>query len=82
MFQIFLTNTAEKQLTKLDTKIKKRIISVLNRIRVRPHAQVKKLAASPYHRLRVGDFRIILDIQNKNLIIMVIEIGKRENIYR
>jgi mRNA interferase RelE/StbE len=35
-----------------------------------------------YWRYRVGDFRIICDIQDNRLVILVIEIGHRRQIYR
>ena len=82
MYETFLTNEAKKFLKKLNVKDQKRIISTLERCRVRPHSYVKKLAASPYFRLRVGDYRVILDIKGDKLLIIVIEIGHRKNIYK
>tara|TARA_Y100000310_G_C20696429_1_gene826063 strand:- start:1909 stop:2160 length:252 start_codon:yes stop_codon:yes gene_type:complete len=82
MYETFLTNEAKKFLKKLNVKDQKRIISTLERCRVRPHSYVKKLVASPYFRLRVGDYRVILDIKGDKLLIIVIEIGHRKNIYK
>ena len=81
MYSIELSATAEKQLYKLNKEIQKRIISTLERIRVTPHSHVKKLIECPYFRLRVGDYRIILNILGDKLIIFVIEIGRRKNVY-
>jgi len=36
---------------------------------------------SPYYRLRVGDYRVILDIQEAILRILVLKVGHRESIY-
>jgi len=52
----------------------------LERIRIRPYPYVKKLVGSPYFRLRVGDYRVILDIKENELIIHVLELGHRKNI--
>jgi mRNA interferase RelE/StbE len=82
MFEIEFSKSSEKQLLKLDKKIQIRIISTLDRIRVRPYPHVKKLIGNPYFRLRVGEYRVILDIQQDKLIIFVIEIGHRKNIYK
>jgi mRNA interferase RelE/StbE len=71
-----------KQLKKLSKDEQKRIISVLTRIQIRPHSYVKKLIVSPYFRLRVGEYRVILDIKNKELIIHVLEVAHRRNIYK
>ena len=81
MYSIIFNPFAEKQLKKLDNNLQRRILDVLNRIRIRPHHFVKRLIGSPYFRLRVGDYRIILDIQNDKLVIVVVELGHRKNIY-
>lgn len=82
MYKIELSKIAEKQLYKLGKEIQERIIVTLERIRVRPQAFVVKLVGSPYFRLRVGNYRVILDIQENRLIIFVIELGHRRNIYK
>ncbi len=82
MYSIEFSQTAQKQLYKLEKDIQIRIISALERIRVRPYPQVKKLVGSPYFRLRVGNYRIILDIRKDKLIVFVIEVGHRKKIYK
>ncbi len=82
MYSVELSKKAEEQHSKLPKEIRLRIINVLERIRIRPHSFVKRLIGSPYYRLRIGDYRLILDIQNDKLIIYVVEIGHRKNIYK
>lgn len=82
MYSIELTSTAKKQFSKLNNVLKKRIVASLTRIRVRPYSHIKKLVGSPYFRLRVGDYRLILDIQDNKLIILVLELGHRKGIYK
>lgn len=82
MYEIILSDKAKLQLEKLPSDIKDRIGSVIERIRIRPYSFVKRLVGSPYYRLRVGDYRIILDIKQDKLIIFVIELGHRRNIYK
>jgi len=82
MFEIEFSKSAEKQFFKLEKDIQKRIVSTLDRIRVRPYPHVKKLVGNPYFRLRVGEYRVILDIQENKLVIFVVEVGHRKNIYK
>ncbi|MBW2995554.1 type II toxin-antitoxin system RelE/ParE family toxin [Candidatus Woesearchaeota archaeon] len=82
MFDIEFSKFAEKQLYKLEKSIQQRIIATLERVRIRPHPHVKKLVGCPYFRLRAGSYRIIMDIQDKKMIIYVLEIGHRKNIYQ
>ena len=81
-YEVHFSQESKKFLKKLEKEDSKRIISAIERCRVRPHLFIKKLVASPYFRLRVGDYRVILDIKSRKLVIMVVEIGHRKNIYK
>ena len=82
MYNIILTEEAKRQLISLNSQVRQRIGSVLERIKIRPHNFVKRLYNSKYYRLRVDDYRIILDIKDLQLVVYVIEIGHRSNIYK
>ena len=82
MYSLVYSEEALKYLRKLNKSLQLRIISTLERCRIRHYAHVKKLVGSPYFRLRVGDYRVIMDISNNELRIFVIEVGHRKNIYK
>lgn len=82
MYVVEFSQTAEKDFYKLDKEIQKRVISVLERIKLRPFHFVKAKQGTPHFLLRIGNYRAILDIREKNLKIFVIEIGHRRNIYQ
>ena len=82
MWKIEFSKIAEKQFEKLPLNIQCRVLNSLERIKLRPHKFVKTLIGTKYFRLRIEDYRVILDLQNKKLIIMIIEIGHRKNIYK
>ena len=82
MYELEYSKKAEKQISKLNGNDLNRVISVLERIRIRPHSHVKKLVGVDYFRVRVGDLRIIVDIKDDKLIILVLELGNRKNIYK
>jgi mRNA interferase RelE/StbE len=81
-YEIIFSDKALLQLKKLEYKIQERIIIGLERIRIRPEAYVTKLVGDPGYRLRVGDYRVIMDIDKEKLHILVIKIGHRKNIYQ
>ena len=81
-YGIIFSDSSLKQLKKLEKNVQERIISTLERIKIRPQAHVTKLVGDPGYRLRVGDHRVILDIDEGNLIILVIKIGHRKKIYK
>ena len=46
----------------------------------RPHGSAK-LKGSPYYRVRVGDYRIIYRVSDKELTVMIMAVGHRKNVY-
>lgn len=82
MYSLTYSESALKQLKKLAKEAQIRIISALERIRIRPYNHILRLVGSPYFRLRVGDHRVILDIKEEKIMIFVIEIGHRKNVYK
>ena len=82
MYSTEFSQTAERQLYRLEKSAQERIIRVLERISVRPFSFVQKVVGTPYYRLRAGDYRIILDIRQDALTLFVLEVGHRRNIYK
>ena len=81
MYDILFAEHALKQLNKLQKQVQGRVLAALERIRIRPEAHVKKLVGDPGYRLRVWDYRIIMDIDRSRLSIMVLAVGHRKNVY-
>ncbi len=80
-YSIRYTPKAYKQLMKLEVEIRERIVLALDRIRFRPERYVKKLVGDPGYRLRVGDYRVIMDLDKGELVILVIKVGYRRGVY-
>ena len=81
-YNVVFSKTAENHIKKLNKNIQERIIIALERAKTRPYNFVTKLSGYPYYKMRIGDYRIIIDIQKDRIIILVVEIGHRKNIYR
>jgi len=82
LYEIIFSRKAKKQLFKLERTIQEKIIFTLERIRIRPEDYLTKLIADPGYKLRVGDYRVIMDIDKTNLLVLVIKIGHRKDIYK
>lgn len=80
-YEIIFSDKALRQLKKLEKNVQERIIAVLERIRIRPETYVSKLVEDPGYKLRVGDYRVIMDIDNKIIRILILKVGHRRNIY-
>jgi mRNA interferase RelE/StbE len=82
------TESASKQLRKLDRQVALRVLDYMDQ-RVAtlddPRSLGKNLVGpkmGEYWRYRVGDIRIICDIADKQMRILVIDIGNRKEVYR
>jgi mRNA interferase RelE/StbE len=81
-YQILITKTAQKQLDKLPNSIANTLIQAIQNLSSNPRPNgCKKLKGRNGYRIRKGDFRIIYDLYDKMLIIEVIAIGNRKDIY-
>lgn len=79
--------TAKKQLRKLDKIAARRIVDFMDE-RVAPSNDPRAIGKAlkgplgDLWRYRVGDYRVICDIQDKLLIVLVLQVGNRREIYR
>ncbi|MDE1860656.1 MAG: type II toxin-antitoxin system RelE/ParE family toxin [Candidatus Micrarchaeota archaeon] len=80
-YNVVLSQEAEKDLESLDKHAINRIVIKLDSIREQPQNYVKRLVGVPLYSLLVGDYRVIMDIKNKEIIIFVIKIGHRSRVY-
>ena len=83
-FEVRWTQTSLKSLKNLDKQVQARIIERLEDLALSadPSTHVKRLAGVNLYSLRVGDHRVILSIERKQMVVFVIEIGHRRNIYK
>ncbi len=69
-------------LSKLESLLSKRIIKYVKEFSENPKAkEFKRLKGESAFRLRVGDYRVIFDFDQKNNRMNIIKIGHRKNIY-
>ena len=82
MYEIVFSDKALKQLKKLEKQTQERIVNSLERIRIRPESYLIKLVGDSGYKLRVGEYRAIVDLDKGRLLILVIKVGHRRNIYK
>ncbi|MBN1940565.1 MAG: type II toxin-antitoxin system RelE/ParE family toxin [Candidatus Diapherotrites archaeon] len=81
MYSILFTPTSKRAFLKLEKTVQTRIAAVLGRVCIRPEHFFKRLVGVKSYSLRVGDYRVIADIQHNQLIILVIQIAHRKKVY-
>ncbi|MDE1762022.1 MAG: type II toxin-antitoxin system RelE/ParE family toxin [Candidatus Micrarchaeota archaeon] len=82
-YDIEISEDAKRSFKKLDKRVAQRIYSKLKDVAGSsdPFQRVKRLTGVSFFSLRVGAYRIILDIKRNKLIIFVIKIGHRADVY-
>ena len=85
VWKIEITGEAEKELSRIDKPAAKRIIRYLReRVSVDPRSFGKSLRGdlSGLWRYRVGDYRVICELYDEKVSVLVIRIGHRKDVYR
>ena len=82
-FQVILPKSVQKQLNRLQDDLANRILARLAGLQTNPRPpDVKKLKGRDAWRIRVGDYRVIYEIREQALQIIVITVGHRREVYR
>jgi mRNA interferase RelE/StbE len=81
-FKLVYTKRAVKDIQSLDNNVRKRIGRALIRYREDPMKKAEKLTDFAFgtYKFRIGDYRIIFDIEDKDIVIL--RVGHRREIYR
>jgi len=85
VYRILFTKQPQRALLKLPKDKSVAVMRGLEQIAKDPyarHVNVTKLQNRPGYRLRVGDWRVIYDLRNEELVILVLKIASRGEAYR
>ncbi|WP_048169479.1 type II toxin-antitoxin system RelE family toxin [Methanosarcina siciliae] len=85
MYRIIYSPAAKRDLKRLPADVQDHVHDALEEIADDPYVHVKKLKTpynSPIFAYRVGKYRAIMSIHDFELIILVLKVGDRKNIYR
>lgn len=84
MYQISFVPSAAKTIRKLDKAAARRILEVIEELAddPRPRGAIQLKGGNGEYRVRVTDYRIIYDIEDNHLVILVLKIGHRREVYR
>ncbi len=83
-YRISLSPTAARQLRKFDPQVRRRIQAVLELLagEPRPPAASRLVGGAGEWRVRTGDYRIVYEIKDQELLVLVLRVGHRREIYR
>jgi mRNA interferase RelE/StbE len=84
MYSIEFDKSVKKTLSKLPNDVVKKILDAITELAddARPYGCEKLQSKGDYYRIRIGNYRVIYEINDGELTILVVEIGHRKEIYK
>jgi len=83
VYRVDLRARAEKEIDALAPALKRRVLEAIAALAVDPRpAGVQKLAANGGYRVRVGDYRIVFEIDDARQCATVVRVRHRRDVYR
>jgi mRNA interferase RelE/StbE len=81
-YRIVILPVAERQLRRIDSGPRKRIDTAILALAGDPRPNgCRKLSGSEEYRIRVGDYRVLYEIEDAVLRILVVRVGHRRDVY-
>ena len=85
MYRIVFTKQANRALRKMPRNTARLIREKLDQLAQDPHARnpnLTKLQGRSGYRLRIGDWRVIYELEDDRLVILVLKVAPRGGVYR
>lgn len=84
-WRLIFDHTADRQFSKLDTPVQKRILNFFETVLKSPNPKSKALQMTgnmrAFWRFRIGSHRVICRFEDEELIIVAVKIGHRREVY-
>ena len=81
-YTVVLTDSARRDLERLDRSVARRIVARLEDLQEDPLTKLGRLVNSPLYRLRVGDGRVIVEVDEREVRVSVIKVAHRRTVRR
>ncbi len=80
-YEVKWTETTARFLEKMESVDADRILERMKLVSKNPFHYIKRLKGIPLYSLRTGKYRVIMSIEREKLVILVVEVGNRKNVY-
>ncbi|MHC5057731.1 MAG: type II toxin-antitoxin system RelE family toxin [Planctomycetota bacterium] len=83
-YEIQIKASALKAIKKLERRIRERVVARIVELAddPRPRGSTKLSGPESFYRVRVGDYRIIYEVKADALVVLVLKVGHRRDVYR
>ena len=82
-YQVVLTPSAARQLRKFDPPVRRRLQAAIELLAIepRPPPATRLVGGGGEWRVRTGDYRIVYEIEEDRLLVLVLRVGHRRDVY-
>jgi mRNA interferase RelE/StbE len=82
-YQVVLTPSAARRLRKFDPPVRRRLQAAIELLAIepRPPAATRLVGGGGEWRVRTGDYRIVYEIEEDRLLVLVLRVGHRRDVY-
>jgi len=82
-YAVQYARSARKELESLPSSVQDRILKAVDDLRInsRPRGSKKLKAAVDTYRIRVGDYRVVYEIEEEELIVLIVRVRHRKDVY-
>jgi mRNA interferase RelE/StbE len=80
-YEVKWTETTTRFLEKMESVDAERILEKMKLVSKNPFHYIKRLKGIPLYSFRTGKYRVIMSIEREKLVILVVEVGNRKNVY-
>ena len=83
-YEIVYAPSAAKALRKLDRQVARRLLEAISKLAEEPHPAgcVQLVGGEGELRIRVGDYRVVYDVIDEEIVVLILRLGHRREIYR
>ena len=80
-YSFFWTDRSRKDLEKVPRPLAKRIVDKIESLSEDPRRTAERCEGYPWYHQRVGAYRVILEIEDSELLISILKVGPRKKVY-
>lgn len=83
-YTVHFKPSADRQLQRLPLSVQKRVVGEVSALaeNPRPAGVVKLVGDDNLWRIRIGDYRVVYEIHDNRLIVLVLRVAQRKDVYR
>ena len=86
VYSVLFVKSAQKEFDRLPDKLQSKTAEALTLLSQNPYSELRKVkklkGTGELYRIRLGDYRVVYEIRNEILIVVVIKIGHRSDVYK